>query len=608
MVYLALHLRLQKYVVIKRILTNHQDSPSLRVETDILKNLHHPSLPQIYDFIVQEGEVYTVIDYVEGRDFSQLGCGIGVIDPQMMMKWFRDLMEVLEYMHTRQHPIIHSDIKPANIMLRPNGDICLIDFNISLEGNQQGMIMGYSDVFASPEQVQLALAYTQGTPLDYTLDARTDLYSVAATMYYMMTGILPNIYGQFPKLTEIDGLPYPQGFLVILDRCLSIDRNQRYSSATKVLKALDNLKKLDIRYRRYLLIQAATWIGCAALISLGVFFIIRGTQKNTEDLYRSRYNEFYNSAVSGSDMETINIGYELLNESKYSGIFEKNPSDKAMIFHTIGEAYYRMGDYQGAAETFAEATRSAEVTDVNLGNYYLDYAMALAECGDYNEARNKILLAGNSVSRGSVLLIDAKIAAQSGDSSQCAELVSQILSLPGSAEECAEGCLLAAQSIGVKTTTGIAWMEKALTYKQSTEVLRPLASNCLAIVSDFDNRNEKNTWVEKAIRYYAMLVNMSDATDEDRLGYGMSLYVAGKNAECVQVLRNCAERGTNDYRIYLYLALAYAQMKDSASASAYCRTAMGIVSSMTDEERSRADGGMLQKLAELAAELDVNAN
>lgn len=604
-VYLAMHLRLQKYIVIKRIKTKHQNLAALRVETDILKNLHHPSLPQIYDFIVREGEVYTVMDYVEGRDFSQLGCGPQVIPSDLAMKWFRQLMEVLDYMHTRRYPIIHSDIKPANIMLRPDGEICLIDFNISLEGNQQGMIMGYSDIFASPEQVEMALMNQRGTPVNYMLDARTDLYSASATMYYMMTGLLPNIRGEYPKLCELEGLPYPPGFLAILDRCLEVKRDKRYPSAAKVLKALDNIKKQDIRYRKYLVLQGVSWIGCALLISGGIFLMVRGGQRNLENRYQSEYTQFYNTAVSGEDYKTISLGYDILNNPKYSKILDKNASDKAMILHTIGEAYYRQEDYEGAAEAFERATVAASPDDVNMGNYYLDYAMALAECGKYTEAGNKMILAGNSVSDASILLIDAKIAQESGNQEQCVQNVHQLLAIPGTTKECMQACLVAAECMGMKSAEGISWMEYGLSFGQNSEILRPLASSCMSMVSTAEGSSEKSKWINKSRQYYSMLLSQPDATEEDYLGYGITFYVTGDSKTCFERLKQLADNGSQDYKVYLYLALSAYELQDVQTAQAYCRMASKLVENMSDAEKNKEDISMLQRVSTLSAELGL---
>ena len=75
-VYRAWHLHLQKYVALKRMFIPGMDEKSLRRETDILKNLHHPGLPQVYDFFIDNGMIYTVMDFIDGRDMGKVNCGI----------------------------------------------------------------------------------------------------------------------------------------------------------------------------------------------------------------------------------------------------------------------------------------------------------------------------------------------------------------------------------------------------------------------------------------------------------------------------------------------------------------------------------------------------
>lgn len=601
-VYLGLHLRLQKYVVIKRIQVRFKDPAVFRVEADILKNLHHPNLPQIYDFIEEGGEVYTVMDYIDGRDFSQIGCGPGVISVEMAIKWFKQLMEVLQYMHSRQHPIIHSDIKPANVMLMSDGNICLIDFNISIEGDQQGMIMGYSDNFASPEQVRLAQEYQAGTA-SFRLDERTDIYSAAATMYYMMTGMLPNVTGQYPKLTEFTGLPYPPGFLAILDKCLVVDRNHRYSSAGKVLKALEDIKKQDIRYKRYLLLQGITWIGCSVLIASGVFCIVRGTQKNTEEKYRNAYSQFYNAASNKSNSDVISDGYELLNNPSYSGILKKNNADKAMILHAIGESYYDMGDYAGAADAYAAAVAVASADDINIGSYYLDYALALAYCGNYYEAESMMDKAGNAATQEMRLLLGARIAKQQGNRSACIQKIQSLLALPSSSSNCAQGCLLAAECYDTSSAECVEWLERAYTYESSTGTLRPLAAACMAVAGTQQDNNNRRAWLEKAENYYRKLVALPDAKEEDWLGLAITYYVMGSNESCINILSSYVSNGSSDYRVYLYMALACNSAGNKDAARSYCNMAKSIVNTMSEEERRNADSGMIQALNQLSSEL-----
>ena len=109
-IYLVYHLRLQKYVVIKRIKDNYIGKINARVEVDMLKQLHHKGLPQVYDFIEAEnGAIYTVIDYIDGMDLAEyLKQGYYFTEEQLIY-YLIQLLDVLTYLHGQNPPIIHSD-------------------------------------------------------------------------------------------------------------------------------------------------------------------------------------------------------------------------------------------------------------------------------------------------------------------------------------------------------------------------------------------------------------------------------------------------------------------------------------------------------------------
>ncbi len=152
-VYKARHLRLNKDVVIKA------DKRSLSVglaslsrEVDLLKKLHHTYIPQVYDFFTENGFVYTVIDYIPGKSLDQLLAEDKGFSQPQLVEWTCELLEALIYLHGQTPGILHADIKPSNIMVTPEGDIRLIDFNISLLLNDSGAVrVGYSWGYASPE-------------------------------------------------------------------------------------------------------------------------------------------------------------------------------------------------------------------------------------------------------------------------------------------------------------------------------------------------------------------------------------------------------------------------------------------------------------------------
>ncbi len=153
-VYRGRHLRLDKQIVLKADKrTLNTDAQILRREVDMLKGLSQTYIPQVYDFVQENGVVYTVMDFIDGESLDHLLKRGQIPTQPQIIGWSCQLLEALEYLHSRPpYGILHGDIKPANIMLRPNGDICLIDYNIALALGEDGAVrVGFSWGYASPE-------------------------------------------------------------------------------------------------------------------------------------------------------------------------------------------------------------------------------------------------------------------------------------------------------------------------------------------------------------------------------------------------------------------------------------------------------------------------
>lgn len=152
-VFKAYHKNLQKDIVIKKIHADIQDENERRIETDILKNLHHQYLPQVFDYFVLDGAAYTVMDYIEGESFGKKLVRGERFSEKKVLKYAKQLCEALDYLHSQKLPVIHGDIKPDNIMLTPEDNICLIDFNISgISSEGHAVTFGYSEGYSAPEQ------------------------------------------------------------------------------------------------------------------------------------------------------------------------------------------------------------------------------------------------------------------------------------------------------------------------------------------------------------------------------------------------------------------------------------------------------------------------
>jgi predicted Ser/Thr protein kinase len=287
-VYLAEHLRLGKKVVLKADKRTLSAKPDLlRREVDALKNLSHTNIPQVYDFVEEGGTVYTVMDFIEGESLDKpLKRGERFAQSQVI-EWACQLLDALVYLHGRPpHGILHADIKPSNIMLTPQGDVRLIDFNIALALGEEGSVaVGRSFGYASPEHYGLDYSSgytTQVTATDVLTDispdtvagaetvleskpqssvsgtasrktillnVRSDIYSLGATLYHILSGMRPA-----QNANEVAVLPaeaFSQTVIAIIAKAMSPNPNLRYQSAEEMLYALERLRENDPRTRRW---------------------------------------------------------------------------------------------------------------------------------------------------------------------------------------------------------------------------------------------------------------------------------------------------------------------------------------------------------------------
>ena len=150
----AHHKGLDKEVIIKKVIRSKVKALGKTGERDVLKNLKHPYLPQIYDYIEREDDVFTIMEYIPGKSFAEvMQDGTNKFSKKDLVKWTNQLCEVVAYLHAQKPTIIHCDIKPGNIMLTPEGNICLIDFNISSVKTEEGLSsVGYTPGYAPGEQ------------------------------------------------------------------------------------------------------------------------------------------------------------------------------------------------------------------------------------------------------------------------------------------------------------------------------------------------------------------------------------------------------------------------------------------------------------------------
>ena len=258
-VYLAINEKANKPWAVKEVRKNGISNrelvkQSLMVEINLLKKLKHKGLPSIVDIIDQQDNYLIVMDYIEGITLENIMQEEGVQPQEKVVDWAIQLCDVLQYLHTRKPAIIYRDMKPSNIMLRSDGSVVLIDFGTSREFNERHVedttCLG-TQGYAAPEQFG-GMGQT---------DERTDIYSLGATMYRLVTGHNPSEppYEMYPITHWNPRLS--TGLEGIIAKCTSKDPKSRYQSVQEVRYALEHYRDLDLdsirRYRRNLRILLA---------------------------------------------------------------------------------------------------------------------------------------------------------------------------------------------------------------------------------------------------------------------------------------------------------------------------------------------------------------
>jgi eukaryotic-like serine/threonine-protein kinase len=247
-VYLAMDKRLNKQWAVKEIEKRARDKnneiiiQSAIAEANMIKKLDHPSLPRIVDIIDNGKVIFVIMDYIEGEPLNKILEEYGAQPQDLVIDWAKQLCEVLDYLHTCNPPIIYRDMKPANVMLRPDGNLKLIDFGIAREYKEQNMADTVSlgtKGYAAPEQFG-----GKGQT-----DARTDIYCLGVTLYHLLTGHNPceppyELYPIREWNPQLSG-----GLERIIQKCTQLNPEDRYQSCAELLYALNHYEQVDDLYR-----------------------------------------------------------------------------------------------------------------------------------------------------------------------------------------------------------------------------------------------------------------------------------------------------------------------------------------------------------------------
>lgn len=288
-VYLAMDRNLNKQWAVKEIKKKARDRnnevviQSAIAEANMMKKLDHPCLPRIVDIIDRKNVIYVVMDYIEGEPLSKILEQYGAQPQETVIEWAKELAGVLEYLHMQDPPIIYRDMKPANIMLQPNGNIKLIDFGIAREYKEQNVedtVSLGTKGYAAPEQFG-----GKGQT-----DPRTDIYCLGVTLYHLVTGQNPceppyELYPIRHWKPELSA-----GLESIILKCTQMNPQDRYSSCAELLYALQHYEEEDEVYKkrlkRKLRIFAGTLVASVMCVLAGVTCQAISSKMNNDDYER----------------------------------------------------------------------------------------------------------------------------------------------------------------------------------------------------------------------------------------------------------------------------------------------------------------------------------
>ena len=355
-VYLAMDKHLNKQWAVKEIRKKGGGKNdeivvnSLLAEANMMKKLDHPSLPRIVDIIDNGITIYVVMDYIEGESLDKILNEFGAQPEEMVVNWTKQLCDALSYLHSQKPSIIYRDMKPANVMLKPEGNIKIIDFGIAREYKEQNLadttVLGTKG-YAPPEQ------YSGQT------DPRSDIFALGMTMHHLLTGVDPRNGEPYVPVRQWNP-ELSEGIEIIIDRCVEPAAENRYQSCSDLLYDLEHPELITKGFKkkqRRKLIAFIIAIGMSAIMAIAGFVLnMTATSLNTQD---------YEANIGMSDpvnyYTAISIyperieAYDLLidyykehdatedNVKKIGNIIETNASHLDTTKSEVAELYYDMG-------------------------------------------------------------------------------------------------------------------------------------------------------------------------------------------------------------------------------------------------------------------------
>ena len=598
-VYKAYHKRLRQEVVIKQHRRSAVSLTGSRREVDILKNLHHSYLPQVLDFFEIDGDVYTVMSYVPGKSFAQLLAEGYRFTPKELSRWGMQICSALNYLHSQNPPVIHCDIKPANIMLTPRGDICLIDFNISFYLGDTA-VLGYTNGYTSPEQYIMALSHESGQNEagDVHIDERTDIYSVGATLYHLAVG---QKVGDYRERINAEYLAQFTGdsFAQVIERALRIDPAQRYQSAYDMFRALENIPKKDSRYLSLLHRQTAVRIVLVVLLAgfivLGGYGISRikservdaynglvekqislieaGDYEGQEQVFEeasellpSSLESYYQNAYSLYKQEKFEdcisfIDYDIC-QNEQLDLVQARMAD---VYYLRADSYFRLEQYEEAADAYEDVFRMG----TRHTEYYRDYAITLAYAGDEEEAQKVLQEAIDyGLTEDSVYYAKGEIENALGRQDAALQEFKECISITDDMEMKTRAYLMMSDIYKEKGSDAsrrdvLLEAREELPAEEQLQVLERLASADIELA----DTTGKKEYREEAIEVLTQIIDQGWGTFDTADTLAIQYEKQGEIEQARKTVDQMLETYGEDYRIYMryaFLEIDTQELKENA--------------------------------------------
>ena len=609
LVYKALHTRLNKEAVIKQIIS--PNAALNRNETDLLKGLKHSYLPQVLDFIEQDGIAYTVMDFISGSDIERLVKSGKRFSGKETVRIGIQLCEAAAYLHRQKPPIVHSDIKPSNVMLSENGNMWRSESNISLIFDKNAKTIGGTPGYAPPEQFGIPLEDIRGNaggalPVGKTaphIDQRSDVYGIGAFMYFLIAKEAPAANYRCKPLTSFNK-NIPDGLLHIIGKAMMLSPQKRYKNAEEMLGALKNIGRLDKRYKalkaRRLIVTLLAVMLTAASVGIN-----RAGQNKLAEEHEEKYLSYIQEIeekmaeedFDGAE-EIISLAAEfepariepyyckskLLYQSKSYDECARYPEkvitseilgsvnsreQAAEIYEMAADSAFRLEDYGQSAKMYETALKySNKAVDC-----YRDLAISYARLGDVEKAENTLEAArSRGISSDKLELMQGEISFAKGDTDGAFECFERTLEMTGD-DYIRFRALLICDKMMIAAEGDI--KQNAL---KMTELLKAWQDKISAENSDIVLEMLANEYVraeeyQKAAEVYEKLLKSGSLGYSLQKNYFNLLFSKlGQYEKCLALLKDMAAANPEDYWVDMnlsYVMISAENAKENQSERDY---------------------------------------